>query len=58
MKYSARVMLRKQKTVGRILLAVFTIGLLLSIVWKEDCTPFVLFMTLSAKVGFSNKLLF
>lgn len=58
MKYSARVMLKKQKTVGRILLAVFTIGLLLSIVWKEDCTPFVLFMALSAKVGFSNKLLF
>lgn len=58
MKYSARVMLKKQKVVGRILLMVFTIGLLLSIVWKEDCTPFVLFMALSAKVGFSNKLLF
>ena len=58
MKYNARVMLRKQKAVGRILLVVFAIGMLLSIVWKEDCTPFVLFMALSAKVGFSNKLLF
>lgn len=58
MKYSARVMLKKQKAIGRILLIVFTIGLLLSIVWKEDCTPFVLFMALSAKVSFSNKLLF
>ena len=58
MKYSAKHMLKKQRIVGMVMLAVFTLGLILSIVWKEDCTPFVLMMALSAKAAFSKKLLF
>ena len=58
MKYNVKRLLKKQRIVGMVMLAVFTLGLILSIVWKEDCTPFVLMMALSAKAAFSKKLLF
>lgn len=58
MKYSAKTLLKKQKAIGKIFLAIFTVGLLMAIAEKDDCTPFVLFMALSAKTAFSNKLLF
>lgn len=58
MKYSVKRLLKKQRMAGMIMLAVFTVGLVLSILWKEDCTPLVLMMALSAKAAFSKKLLF
>lgn len=58
MKYNAKHLLKKQRMAGMVMLAVFTLGLVLSIVWKEDCTPFVLMMALSAKAAFSKRLLF
>ena len=58
MKCSAKRLLKKQKMAGMIMLTVFTLGLVLSIAWKEDCTPLVLMMALSAKAAFSKKLLF
>lgn len=58
MKYNVKRLLKKQRIVGMVMLAVFTLGLVLSIEWKEDYTPFVLMMALSAKAAFSKKLLF